>query len=259
MTRLDAALAALGLARSRTHAQQLIHDGLVSVNGKPQHKSAMQVDDDDAVVVAAHERWVSRAALKLVSAFESFPITPVGALALDLGASTGGFTQVLLERGAKHVIALDVGHGQFALDAQSLPITLIEGKNVRELGPEEFAHIGRPTLVTADLSFISLGLVFAAADAAVAPDADWIVLVKPQFEVGRLGVKEGIVHDAGLRAEAIEQVLWAAWDLGLGTRGLIPSPITGSHGNREYLLWLNRAQGSNPSEWLDEARRIAAE
>ena len=253
--RLDAALAERGLARSRTHAARLISDGLVTVDGKPAPKPSAKVRGDQSVGVAGGDHYVSRGAHKVIAALDGFGIEPAGRVALDAGASTGGFSQVLLERGAAHVLAIDVGHGQLDAEIQdSVRVTSIEGFNIRDITRDwlrsalptpEF-----PTLVVADLSFISLTMVLEPLHDAVGPAADYIVLIKPQFEVGRTGIREGIVRDARLRADAAAHVLWAAWDLGLPTAGIIPSPIAGTAGNREYLAWLSASAGSNPAEWL---------
>ncbi|ROR66587.1 TlyA family RNA methyltransferase [Agrococcus jenensis] len=255
--RLDQALVERGLVRSRTQAQQRIAEGLVAVDGRTVLKPSHRVAADADVAVSGGDAWVSRAAHKLLAALDAFAVDPAGRRALDAGASTGGFTQVLLARGAEHVTALDVGHDQFQLDVAAHPITLIEGTNVRDLQPGAIEP--PPTLVTADLSFISLGLAIPPLRGVAAPDADWIVLIKPQFEVGRTGVREGIVTDPGLRAQAIEQVLWSAWDAGLGTAGLIASPIVGARGNLEYLAHLTATGGANPTEWLDASARLSRE
>lgn len=253
--RLDQALVERGLARSRSQAQQRIAEGLVTVDGRPALKASARVPEAATVAVAGDDAWVSRAAHKLLAALEAFRVDPDGRVALDAGASTGGFTQVLLARGAAHVTALDVGHGQFQLDAAALPVTLVEGANVRDLAPGWLDPA--PSIVTADLSFISLELAIPPLAGVAAEGADWIVLIKPQFEVGRTGVREGIVTDPSLRAQAIDRVLWAAWDAGLGTAGLIGSPIAGTRGNVEYLAHLSAARGANPTEWRDEAARLA--
>ena len=262
-TRLDVELVTRGLARSRNHAAALIRDGRVSVDGRPAVKPAATVQAEAQIDVDEDDGWVSRAALKLVAALDAFGIDPDGFVCLDAGASTGGFSQVLLARGAAFVLAVDVGHGQ--LSPQLEPelrdgrLVSLEGVNVRELGAATVAHhlAGRSlNLVVADLSFIGLGLVLPALR-TVAPDADFVVLVKPQFEVGRGGVREGIVRDPGLRAEAIEHVLWAAHDHGLRTVGLAPSPIVGTHGNVEYLAHLSPRVGGDPSEWRSRIAELA--
>jgi 23S rRNA (cytidine1920-2'-O)/16S rRNA (cytidine1409-2'-O)-methyltransferase len=255
--RLDSALAERGLARSRTHAHRLIADGLVSVEGTPALKPSLRVSRTQEITVAGIDHYVSRAAHKLIAALDAFGIDPRGALCLDVGASTGGFTQVLLERGASRVIALDVGHDQLATPVRLDPrVSVVEGFNARSMTAESLAAVSRvseiPTLVVADLSFISLPLVLPALVETVGLDATFVLLVKPQFEVGRTGIREGIVRDAGLRADAVTGVMWAAWDLGLPTAGIMPSPIAGNSGNREYLLWLSARVGSNPTEWLEQ-------
>lgn len=254
--RLDVALAARGLARSRTHAATLIAGGLVTVDGRPVVRASTKVADDQEIVVAGADHYVSRAAHKLIAGLDAFDVEVSGRLALDAGASTGGFSQVLLERGARRVVAVDVGHGQLAREVEVDPrLASFEGVNVRELTAASFARLvggdESPELVVADLSFISLTQVLPALREVAAPAADFVLLVKPQFEVGRTGVREGIVHDAGLRADAVGGVLWSAWDLGLGTAGLVASPIAGSHGNREFLVRLTE-RGSNPTEWLEQ-------
>ena len=253
-TRLDVALVARGMARSRSHATELVRDGRVTVGGRAARKAAATVDATAEIRVEATDAWVSRAAVKLLAALDAFEIAPAGATALDVGASTGGFSQVLLARGAARVVALDVGHGQLSSaltpEIAAGRLVSLEGRNARELTAESLAphHAAPIGLVVADLSFIGLPLVLPALVAAT-PGAEYVVLIKPQFEVGRTGVREGIVREVGLRADAIEGVLWAAHDLGLRTAGLIASPITGSHGNAEYLAHLSRRSGSDPSQW----------
>jgi 23S rRNA (cytidine1920-2'-O)/16S rRNA (cytidine1409-2'-O)-methyltransferase len=261
-TRLDAALAARGLARSRTNAARLIADGLVTVDGRPALKPALRVQDGQELVVADSAQYVSRAALKLLAALDAFPIAVAGCVALDVGASTGGFSQVLLERGAATVIALDVGHDQLAPAVRAdARVVAIEGVNARFLtraaleaaAPEATV----PSLVVADLSFISLGLVLPALVETVGTDADFVVLVKPQFEVGRGGIREGVVRDPALREDAVNGVLWAAWDLGLATAGVLSSPLAGSAGNHEYLAWFSTGAGGNPTEWTQQVSALA--
>ena len=260
--RLDAAVAARGLARSRTHAAQLIAAGLVSVDGQPVVKASARVGEDAALSVAASDHYVSRAAHKLIAALDAFAVDVRGRTALDMGASTGGFTQVLRERGAEPVIAVDVGHGQLAAPVAADPVVRsVEGFNVRYMTREGLAAAAgvdaAPSVVTGDLSFISLAHVLPAVAGVAAPDADIVLLIKPQFEVGRTGVREGLVKNAGLRADAVAGVLWAAWDAGLGTRGLISSPIAGTHGNAEYLVHLRPGADANPTEWLSTVNRLA--
>ncbi|BDZ53382.1 TlyA family RNA methyltransferase [Agromyces marinus] len=257
--RLDAALAARGLARSRTHAAALIADGAVRVDGRPVVKPSHKVDDADVIEVAAADHYVSRAAHKLIAALDAFEVDPVDRVVLDAGASTGGFTQVLLERGARRVLAIDVGHGQLAPELHGLPgLVLVEGCNVRHLDAPSLAELTgvdeRPGLVTADLSFISLTTVLPALRAAADPAAEFVLLVKPQFEVGRSGTREGVVRDPAARGDAVMQVLWSAHDLGLRTAGVLSSPIAGTHGNREVLVLLSPSRGGDPSEWSGRVR-----
>ncbi|CAM5515990.1 TlyA family RNA methyltransferase [Leifsonia shinshuensis] len=249
--RLDVALVSRGLVSSRTRAASLIAEGLVSVDGRPVVRASAKVGEEQELVVAGADHYVSRGAHKLIAALDAFDVPVTGRIALDAGASTGGFSQVLLERGARLVVAVDVGHGQ--LDprlAGAERLRSFEGINVRSLDTEAFAALVgdriAPELVVADLSFISLTHVLPALRSVASPDADFVLLVKPQFEVGRQGVREGIVTDPGLRLEAVERVLWAAHDAGLGTAGVIASPIAGTHGNREYLAWF-RAGAPDPS------------
>ncbi|MEK6310394.1 MULTISPECIES: SAM-dependent methyltransferase [Curtobacterium] len=259
--RLDALVAERGLARSRTAAAKLIQDGRVTVAGTAVVKPSHPTRADAAIVVDAGDEWVSRAAVKLVGALDAFDIDPADRVALDVGASTGGFTQVLLARGARRVVALDVGHGQLdpvvALDDR---VAVVEGCNARNLTAESYAALdpaaAETTLVVGDLSFISLRIVLPVLAAAV-PSDDFVLLVKPQFEVGRGGVREGIVRDPGLRNDALMNVLWSAWDAGLGTSGLAASPIVGTHGNHEYLARFQRGVGTNPTEWIDRATSLA--
>jgi 23S rRNA (cytidine1920-2'-O)/16S rRNA (cytidine1409-2'-O)-methyltransferase len=259
--RLDAAMADRGLVRSRTLAARVIAAGLVTVDGKPAVKASTLVGDQQYIEIAELDHYVSRAAHKLNAALDAFAVPVSDRLVLDCGASTGGFTQVLLERGARQVIALDVGHGQLAPALRSdSRVVVVEGFNARSMTGESLAAASslseRPTLLVADLSFISIGMVLPALVETLGPDADYVVLVKPQFEVGRGGIREGVVHSPDLREDAVMNVLWAGWDLGLGTAGVIPSPIAGTSGNREYLVWLSASVGSNPTEWVAQVSAI---
>ncbi|WP_254790849.1 TlyA family RNA methyltransferase [Curtobacterium sp. MCBA15_016] len=258
--RLDALLASRGLAKSRTAASKLIQDGRVTVAGTAIVKPSAPVRPSAPIHVAGADEWVSRAALKLLGALDTFGVDPSDRVALDVGASTGGFTQVLLSRGARRVVALDVGHGQLdpvvALDSR---VAVVEGTNARNLTAEAYLALdpaaAETSLVVGDLSFISLRLVLPALVESVPAD-DFVLLVKPQFEVGRGGVREGIVRDPALRNDALMNVLWAAWDLGLGTSGLAASPIVGTHGNHEYLARFQRDVGTNPTEWIVRATEL---
>lgn len=260
-SRLDAAMAASGQARSRTHAATLIADGRVSVDGRTVTRSATKVEQTAEILVEVPDHYVSRAAHKLIAALDGFGIAVAGRTALDLGASTGGFTQVLRERSADTVIALDVGHGQ--LDpriAADAAVHSVEGCNVRHLtatGLAESSGVARaPDLITGDLSFISLGHVFPAVAAVAAESADIALLVKPQFEVGRTAVRGGIVTDPTLHASAVAGVLRTAFQVGLGTLGVMRSPLAGTHGNVEFLVHLAPDRGTDPTQWNSEVERV---
>ncbi|MEU8764044.1 TlyA family RNA methyltransferase [Streptomyces sp. NPDC048659] len=243
--RLDAELVRRKLARSREHASQLITAGRVTVGKTVATKPATQVETAAAIVVAQDDGdpdYVSRGGHKLAGAFAAFVplgLRVEGRRALDAGASTGGFTDVLLRAGAAHVVAVDVGYGQLAWSLQSDERVIVKDRtNVRELTLD--AIDGIPVdLVVGDLSFIPLGLVLPALAACTAPDADLVLMVKPQFEVGkeRLGTG-GVVRSAELRADAVKNVARRAGELGLGVVGVTASPLPGPSGNVEYFLWL---------------------
>lgn len=262
MLRLDAALAARALSRSRTHAATLIADGLVAVNGKIIVKASTPVADDAEIVVAGGDHYVSRAAHKLLAALDGFAIDPTGRVALDMGASTGGFTQVLRERGATMVLAVDVGHDQLAPEIRADEgVRVVEGYNVRHMTAENLAEAtgesAVPDLIVGDLSFISLEHILPAVSLVARPHADVVLLVKPQFEVGRTAVKGGLVTNPAIRVDAVSRVLWRAWDEGLGMHGILPSPILGTHGNAEYLVYLKPGKGMSPAEWSDRIDELA--
>ncbi|MGB3440384.1 MAG: TlyA family RNA methyltransferase [Actinophytocola sp.] len=242
-TRLDAELVRRGLARSREHASQLIADGRVTVRGTVAGKPATAVETDAAVVVrdlGNDPDWASRGAHKLVGALEKFSVGVEGRRCLDAGASTGGFTDVLLRRGAREVVAADVGRGLLVWRLQTDDrVVVLDRTNVRALTPEQTG--GPVDLVVADLSFISLRIVLPALLACVTDDADLLPMVKPQFEVGkeRLG-SGGVVRDPALRAAAVLDVLKVAGELGLRPHGVVASPLPGPSGNVEYFAWLRR-------------------
>jgi 23S rRNA (cytidine1920-2'-O)/16S rRNA (cytidine1409-2'-O)-methyltransferase len=257
-SRLDAELVRRGLARSREHAVELIAAGRVAVAGRAATKPATGVDAATPVVVRTdpdQPSWVSRGAHKLLGALEAFPVTVTGRRALDAGASTGGFTEVLLRRGAREVVAVDVGYGELAWSLRTDDrVHVHERTNVRSLTPEA---IGGPVdLVVADLSFISLRLVLPALTACATEAADLLPMVKPQFEVGRerLG-SGGVVRDPGYRADAVRTVAAAAAALGWGTAGVVASPLPGPAGNVEFFLWLRR--DAAPLREDDVARAVA--
>lgn len=214
----------------------------MTVAGTVATKAATAVEPATPLVVREPEgdRWVSRGGHKLAGALHALGVDPAGRRALDAGASTGGFTDVLLRRGAVHVVAVDVGYGQLAWSLQrDERVTVVDRTNVRALTLEQ---VGAPVdLVVADLSFIPLGLVLPALVACATPDADLLPMVKPQFEVGRERLPSGgVVRDPGLRAEAVRAVAAQAQRLGLGVRGVTASPLPGPSGNVEYFLWLRR-------------------
>jgi 23S rRNA (cytidine1920-2'-O)/16S rRNA (cytidine1409-2'-O)-methyltransferase len=263
--RLDIELVLRGLARSRNHAHQLIGQGRVLVDGKPATKPAQKVSEQASVELSAGIDYVSRAGLKLRHALERFGISPSGTV-FDAGASTGGFTQVLLEHGAESVVAVDVGSDQLDASLRLDPrVTSLEGVNLRGVDPEDLAALlaernpklveggGLPdfALVVADLSFISLTLVLPNLQ-RLAPRAEMILLIKPQFEVGKHSLRAGIVTDAPERERALWQVIDSAAELGYAIRGLIESPMTGTHGNVEYLLWISRTGVDNRQQWEQE-------
>ena len=232
-----------GLARSRTHAARLIADGKVSSDGTVFAKASTQVDDLTPldIVDDGQDTYVSRAGHKLAGALDAFPeVTAGGKRCLDAGASTGGFTEVLLRRGAEHVVAVDVGHGQLVPELRNDPrVSVHEGLNVRYMTPDQ---IGGPAAVTvADLSFISLTLVLEPLAACTDPGGDLVLMVKPQFEIGkdRLG-RTGVVNSERERRMAVEKVANAALDAGLDLHGLAASPLPGQDGNVEYFLWIKR-------------------
>ena len=256
--RLDQALVSRGLVESRTKAQRRIDAGEVSVDGVTQTKHALPVGEESTIELHGGDDYVGRGALKLLGALDHWGISVEGASVVDLGASTGGFTQVLLERGATRVVALDVGHGQLhpSLVADER-VTLCEGINVRYLDEQSWSvfGVGGINWVVADLSFISLTHVFAPVVGVVGPTS-WIALVKPQFEVGRTGVTEGIATDPSGHAAAITAVVSAAETSGLHLAGVMPSPITGEAGNREYLCWFTPTRGRNQTQWSEHIHHV---
>jgi 23S rRNA (cytidine1920-2'-O)/16S rRNA (cytidine1409-2'-O)-methyltransferase len=250
--RLDAELVRRGLARSREQAGELVASGLVAVAGQRAAKPATQVGRDTPITVteSGEPGYVSRGGRKLAGALGVFGprgLTVAGRTCLDAGASTGGFTDVLLRAGAAHVVAADVGYGQLAWSLQTDPrVTVMDRVNVRALDHLDPA----PGLVVADLSFISLTLVLPALAACAAPDADFVLLVKPQFEVGKGRVGAGgVVRNTADRSAAVQKVTAAAGQLGLGVLGVTASPLPGPAGNVEYFVWLH--PGAPP---LDEGQ-----
>jgi 23S rRNA (cytidine1920-2'-O)/16S rRNA (cytidine1409-2'-O)-methyltransferase len=239
LERLDSELVRRGLARSREQAQDLIAEGAIRVSGGVATKPATRVARSAPILVHAQSQtYVSRGAMKCIGALEAFPSLDVtDKEALDVGASTGGFTQVLLERGARHVIALDVGYGQLAWSLRDDPrVSVMERTNMRHTTAQDLPY--RPNLIVADVSFISLTTLMPAFVAVAAPDADMLLMVKPQFEVGREHVGHGVVTDPDLRASSVQSVVDAAMALQWHLHGVVASPLPGPKGNVEYFVWL---------------------
>lgn len=239
-TRADVALCERGLFESRAKAREAILAGLVRVDGRPISKPSQLVAPDATITASAPYPWVSRGGVKLAHALEIFAVDPKDRFCLDIGASTGGFTDVLLSRGARHVVAVDVGHGQLheklTRDAR---VTSLEATDARSLTT---AHLSEPpSLVVIDASFISLALVLPNVLALAAQDAELVALVKPQFEAGRAAVKKGIVRDEAVRAQVCDRVAGDVETLGWRVLAVTPSPIEGGDGNCEFLLHARRA------------------
>ncbi|MBR7830360.1 TlyA family RNA methyltransferase [Actinospica sp. MGRD01-02] len=262
--RLDAELVRRRLARSREQAAELIEAGRVTVGGQRAAKAATRVETSAAIVVAAppegEPEYASRGGHKLAGALEAFGpagLRVAGRRCLDAGASTGGFTDVLLRAGARQVVAVDVGYGQLVWELRNdARVVVVDRTNVRELTLDQIG--GEPVeLVVGDLSFISLTLVLPALVRCAVPEADFALMVKPQFEVGRerLG-SGGVVRDPDLHAESVRAVAGAAAQLGLGVLGVTASPLPGPSGNVEYFLWMRR--GAEPLR-DEEVRRAVAE
>ena len=242
-TRLDVLVTDLGKAASRERARALILAGRVRVDGVIVSKAGAGVSPDALIeIVEPDFPWVGRGGVKLAHALETFGIDVSGREALDIGASTGGFTDVLLQRGARRVVALDVGHGQLDWRLREDPrVIVIERRNARELEP---AWLPAPAdVVTVDVSFISLRLILPVLPPIVAPGADIVVLVKPQFEAGRDEVKRGgIVRDPAVHDAVLARVTERAGACGLRRVAMTASPITGATGNREFLMHIRVAE-----------------
>jgi 23S rRNA (cytidine1920-2'-O)/16S rRNA (cytidine1409-2'-O)-methyltransferase len=249
--RLDALLVERGFAETRSRAQAMLLGGRVRVgegdSARRDRKPGDLVDPDVPMVVEAPEPYVSRGGHKLVAALDAFTIDPTGRTCLDVGASTGGFTDVLLQRGARRVYALDVGRGQLAERLRHDPrVVAMERFNARELAAESLPEL--VSLASVDVSFISLGLVLGPMACTFGPDGGEIVaLVKPQFEAGRAEAKGGIVRDPAVHARVLAGVSARAAELGLVPFGVIPSPIRGPEGNREFLLVMRVAVSGDPA------------
>jgi 23S rRNA (cytidine1920-2'-O)/16S rRNA (cytidine1409-2'-O)-methyltransferase len=242
--RLDQLLVRRGLAESRERAQALILAGQVDLDGRGTVKAGTMVSEHaDVKVIGPDHPWVSRGGVKLAHALETFGIAAAGREALDIGASTGGFTDVLLARGARRVVAMDVGRGQLHWKLRQDPrVVVVEGVNARHLAAADLAALdGPPGIVAIDVSFISLALILPPLLPLVAPDTDVIALIKPQFEAGRRDAPRGVVRDPAVHARVVAEVTVKAAAIGWTRLGLTPSPIVGGKGNREFLIHLRRA------------------
>ncbi|WP_435299935.1 TlyA family RNA methyltransferase [Timonella sp. A28] len=240
--RLDQLLVENGMARSRSRATQLISAGLVTVNGKVIHKPAYKIEPDDVLAVQhqPQDDYVSRAAFKLARTCEAIGTENLvlhKTAALDIGASTGGFTQVLLLNGVEHVVSLDVGHDQLVPELRNDErVTVIEGFNARNLTVNDLPY--RPEVIVSDVSFISLTHLIPAIASVATSVTETLLMVKPQFEVGKEHVSSsGVVTDPVLHVSAINQVVQAGYDCGLAVHAIIPSALPGPHGNREFFVW----------------------
>jgi 23S rRNA (cytidine1920-2'-O)/16S rRNA (cytidine1409-2'-O)-methyltransferase len=236
--RLDQLVVDKGLAPSRERARALILAGQVSVDGQPHTKAGTQVDASaDVVLIAPDHPYVGRGGLKLAHALDTFGIAVDGREALDIGASTGGFTDALLKRGATRVVALDVGHGQIDWTLRNDPrVVVLEHFNARRLQLSDMP--GPVDIVTIDVSFISLRQILPVVPPLLRPGADVIALVKPQFEAGRGEIRKGVIRNAAVQSRVVEEVSAAAREVGLTPMASTPSPITGAKGNVEFLLHL---------------------
>jgi 23S rRNA (cytidine1920-2'-O)/16S rRNA (cytidine1409-2'-O)-methyltransferase len=233
--RADRLLVERGLFESRAKAQAAIAAGLVIAGDRPVRKASEELAADVTLLAQSEHPYVSRGGVKLAAALDRFGFDPRGRCCLDVGASTGGFTQVLLERGAARVYAVDVGSGQLHASLRAEPrVVSLEQTDIRAVSPALLPQT--PDFITLDVSFISLKLVLPPALKLVRSPADMVALIKPQFEAGRAQLKKGIVRDAGVQAAVCDDIAAALADLGWTVTGLLPSPIVGGDGNREFLI-----------------------
>ncbi len=255
--RLDVELVRRGLVPSRTRAVEAIDAGRVLVGGAPASTAARQVDGAEAIALLAEEgpTYVSRGGHKLAGGLDAFGTSVAGRWAVDVGASTGGFTDCLLQRGAAHVYAIDVGRSQLAWSLrQDRRVTVMERTNVRSVEPE--ALDPRPDLCVADLSFISLRTVAPSLLALTTDAADFVLLVKPQYEAGRARVgRRGIVRDPQVHAAVLREVVAGLDECGLGVGAVVPSPLRGADGNVEFLVHARRGRATVDAGALDDAVR----
>lgn len=239
--RIDRLLVERGLFESRAKAQQAIAAGMVTADGVTITKPAAEVTTDAKLQAEPAHPWVSRGGLKLAAALDHFKLDPTNRTCLDVGASTGGFTEVLLARGARHIYAVDVGHTQLHASLRRRPeVVAIEATDIRSLEPGRLEP--RPDLVTVDVSFIPLGLVLPTALALAQPTAETVVLIKPQYEAGPVHVKKGLVRDPAIHEQACVQITTLLTSLGWAVLGIIASPITGGDGNHEFLIAARRCR-----------------
>lgn len=244
--RLDALMVERGLAQTRTRARALVLAGQVRVNGAVLSKAGVAVSDDaDVTLVSPDHPYVSRGGVKLAHALDVFDVLVADCTAIDIGASTGGFTDVLLRRGARRVAAVDVGLGQLAWKLREDPrVTVLDRVNARALGPHMLPPECRPaSVVTIDVSFISLRLILGQVPALLGRRGDVVALVKPQFEAGREEIgKRGVISDEAVHHRVLDEVTEAAYTRGLARVAVTPSPITGAEGNQEFFLHLRRRE-----------------
>jgi 23S rRNA (cytidine1920-2'-O)/16S rRNA (cytidine1409-2'-O)-methyltransferase len=234
-TRADTALHARGLFESRAKAREAIEAGLVSVDGRIVRKPSEPIAADANIVARAAYPWVSRGGVKLAHALNHFGVDPQGRFCLDIGASTGGFTDVLLTRGARHVVAVDVGHGQLHERLRAdRRVTSLEEQDARALTASHLTEA--PSLIVIDASFISLSVLLPQVLSLAAPRADLVALIKPQFEAGRAAVKKGIVRDERIHAQVCARIKEEIEARGWRVCGVVPSPIEGGDGNKEFLI-----------------------
>jgi 23S rRNA (cytidine1920-2'-O)/16S rRNA (cytidine1409-2'-O)-methyltransferase len=234
-SRADQLLVERGLCESRARAQAAIAAGLVTVDGRPVRKASEMLAKDAALTAQAPHPYVSRGGLKLAEALDAFGFDPTGRICLDVGASTGGFTDLLLKRGARRVIAVDVGRDQLHASLRADPrVTSLEARDIRTLTLAELPEA--PSLAAIDVSFISLRLVLPAVAALMTPTAQLAALIKPQFEAGRAALKKGIVRDETVHDSVCADIAAVLAGLGFGIDGPVPSPIEGGDGNREFLI-----------------------
>ncbi|WP_442756938.1 TlyA family RNA methyltransferase [Methylocystis sp. JAN1] len=233
--RADSALCEWGYFESRAKAREAIEAGLVTVDGRVVTKPSAPIAEGAEIVAAAPYPWVSRGGVKLAYALDAFNVDPRGRFCLDVGSSTGGFTDVLLTRGARHVVAVDVGHGQLHEKLRGdARVTSMEGQDARTLTAAQLAQA--PTLIVMDASFISLSALLPNAVTLAAPQAEIVALIKPQFEAGRAATKKGVVRDEKIHAEVCGKARRELEALGWRVLGVVASPIAGGDGNREFLI-----------------------